>query len=86
MRLVALALLLCGCAHPPQVTAIVGPRWSEGERELALTLMILQPFGEHGVGGCAHNSIIDKGEPFNDRPETVTDHCGVGGQWGGGGR
>lgn len=76
-------LLLPACAHSPQITAFVGPRWSEGEREFALTLMILQPFGEHGVTGCAHNSVIDKGEPFNNRPEITGDHCGAGGQWGG---
>jgi len=62
---------------------LAGPRWSEGERDIAVTILLLQRYGNHGVAGCAHNSLPSRGEPFNDRPEITFDHCGTGVRWGG---
>lgn len=81
MRLAVLSLLLSGCSA--EVTLLVGPRFSEGDRELGATLMVLQPYGKRGISGCLHNSLPSRGEPFNDRPEFTFDHCGTGVRWGG---
>jgi hypothetical protein len=85
MRLAAalLTLALAGCAHGPELTVLVGPKRIENNVEPALTLMLIQRFGEHGACGWAHSSEPGKGWPFNDEPEMVLDGAGCGVRYGG---
>lgn len=80
-----LSVLLTGCAHTPQVTFLLGPRQSEGVKEMAATIMVLQPFGEngHGVCGEVHNSEPANGKPANHDDEITFDQLACGFQWGG---
>lgn len=83
---VAVLSLLCACAHAPEVTVLAGPRKVDlGDTEVALTIQVLQQIGESRWRcGWTHNSVIDKGRPFNDRPEITFDQlpaCGP--RWGG---
>jgi hypothetical protein len=81
--LLAALAVLSGCAYTPELTVIAGPRWSEGERDTAVTFMLVQRHGEHIVSGCAHNSLPSRGAPFNDEYEVTFDHCGPGVRFGG---
>jgi hypothetical protein len=79
----AAMLLLSGCAFQPELTVIAGPRRSEGRDDTALTFMLLQRVGQHGITGCVHQSEGQHGRPFNSEPEETFDTCGFGGRWGG---
>lgn len=87
MRFALLSLLLCSCAHKPEVTLLMGPRKVDlGDTEVALTIQVLQQIGESRWRcGWTHNSVLDKGEPFHpERPEITFDQlpaCGL--RWGG---
>lgn len=85
LRLSLLALTLCGCATTPELTILAGKRHAESERDFAVTIMLLQKFGEngHGIGGCAHTSEPGNGAPVNHEPEETAELCGFGGRWGG---
>lgn len=86
MRLALLAVpLLAGCATTtPEVTALLGPRrQNNGEQDVALTLMLIQRFGQHGVAGCLHQSEPTHGGPFRSDPEETFDTCGAGLRFGG---
>lgn len=82
---VLFCVLLCGCAHTPELTILAGKRRAESERDFAVTILLLQKFGKngHGVGGCGHTSEPGNGEPFNRDPEETADLCGLGARWGG---
>lgn len=85
MKLVAaLAALLSGCATSPEVTALLGPRkLNNGDQDVALTILLIQKFGLHGVTGCIHTSEPTHGGPFRDDPEDTSDTCGLGLRFGG---
>jgi hypothetical protein len=75
--------LLAGCTHTPELTVMWGPRRSEGHHDTALTLMLMQRIGKHGIGGCIHQSEPQHGAPVNNDEETTFDSCGLGARWGG---
>jgi hypothetical protein len=84
MKLALLAvLLLAGCATAPEVTLIAGPRWIDEQPDVAVTIMLMQRYGKHGIGGCVHQSEPQHGPPFNGEDEQVFDSCGAGWRWGG---
>jgi hypothetical protein len=77
-------LLLAGCATTPEVTTLLGPRYlNNGDQDVALTIMLIQRFGQHGVTGCVHTSEPTHGGPFRNDPEDTSDTCGLGLRWGG---
>ncbi len=84
MRLLPLCLLLAGCSTTPELTLLAGPRrMNNGERDFAVSILLLQGFGKHGVTGCMHQSEPSNGQPFNDDDELTFDTCGAGLRWGG---
>jgi hypothetical protein len=83
MRALALCLLLSGCATTPELTILVGPRWSEGRQDVAATFMLVQKAGKHAVLGGVHQSEPSRGKPFDSREEETSDMLGVGVRVGG---
>jgi starvation-inducible outer membrane lipoprotein len=83
VRALALCLLLAGCSTTPELTVLVGPRWSEGKQDVAATFMVIQKVGKHAVLGGVHQSEPSRGKPFDSREEETGDMAGVGVRFGG---
>lgn len=80
MRLIAFALLLCGCSHT-EVTVLFGPRSNREYTELAGSLSIVRRLPGRKVCAYVHESEIRNGTPFNSRPEQTSDALMCGFRW-----
>ncbi len=73
----ASALFLCSCAA--EVNLLLGPRFSEDETDLAVTLFVRQQIKRKGFCrhvGYSHGSTVRNGPPFNNKYESTYDQIG----------
>jgi hypothetical protein len=72
-----------GCAVQPDFSWNVGPRRSDDGTNYSVQFELGQQINEHWRCAYLHNSIPQKGRPFNDQYETTFDQIGCGMKWGG---
>lgn len=81
--LLLVALAVAGCATTPEVSLLLGPRYSEGLTEFSATIQVRQKVGKRWECAYTHNSVVNKGPPFNGDEEITSEHPACGPTWGG---
>lgn len=81
--IVLISIFLSACSGL-STTLLIGPRYihNTNTTEIAGSIITMKKFKQHGVCGHIHQSVVNKGPPFNNKDEVVTEHAGCGFTWG----